>query len=1411
MQYAIARGVFTSLKWLWLAIFAVFVVTYAANIAPLPFKQVASQFYDSTFGMLFLPGLHLTLTLLVLGTLALFTLASWLIARRAPKEQQVLAPARVQLSHHNMGDTIQAQDQGQVYHFTRNPGATFNFAIQQGELPTPSSSQAQREALLNNYLDGIISHNRLINPTGISAPASLPIFSVNVPLERVFVHLRAVSDRPRFGMALEREQLEQETRRLYERGDLSIEEREEYIQQLRAAAWRSEMVEGILASIAKAGKDLTIEDVFTDLKAGSPVAILLGGPGAGKSTTMRWLALRMARALRANAPLEQAYAPARIPLLLRISDYAAYLVDPERKIARQTGSDGRPHLFMAFVRQKLEEIDPGLPAIILEALAQGRCLVLLDGLDEVASDDLRRQVAADIFAFLNQHCLKQGRQEPFNCILITSRIVGYDPGALSQYREYTLLDLSDSQIEAFLSSWCPAVELSLVVKETRSQEENALTAQDRRRARAEGERQRNDLLRSFRDNPGIKRLAVNPLMLTILALIQRSGGRLPHRRIDLYNSVTRTLLDNWNRTRGGKRFADDEIGVAEDVLSVIAFEMHRRDLPLTHQRALELARASLAYPQSAEHVAQANVEQFLNTLSESSGLFVERGQGLYGFMHRTFQEYYAARYLLDSKSYAANAPVTVGAGDLVAFAVEHYQLPLWREPLLLAVAYKSEQEKRGTQANELIRAILNAPAACDSILQRHLLFAAACIVDCNFLYIDTPLQVKIAQCLLDLYGDHLDRGRYRALQQEIEEVALLWLRGQPKESSITTPPLLETWRSALCDDGNPQRQEGAARLLASLALDLPACQRLVLLELVPPLLQLADVLDTPGIPDELRVRLPDPAARPAHPSITDYAFVTLRLLDKDGPPGWLHTQWLTWANEQPDLPARLTQHSLELNSLLTPAAFPAERDDPNWQRQTEIGKDWQERARRDPHGLQTDLLQASSAARYPHALLYWQLLRAEMQSGEYWQTTWDRLLDAEMQRGRPATYQTCLNLRLLLAQGNENQRSAIIATLLQHLSSPARLQVQSMNTIITIFLRDLMYLRDLRNLIDLIYLRNLRNLIDLMDLRGLRSMIDLRGLRGLIGLRDLRDLGNLIDLRDLGNLIDLRDLGNLRDLRDLRNLRDLGDLRNLRNLRNLGYLGNLIDLGDLRNLGNLKYLISSLCNILRQETERPLAMLALYSVVSTGDVPELLRQHTEQSLRQIGGQASLPLEQRLLIDALRRCLGTATLPSPRSTWAAPTGTADKQAQRLNQFKERGQRNQAQQVDVEELLAACYDNRKVSEDVWKTITGEDFFRDNTVAQVAWRLLDEQWNMTREAWQDVVTRLDDEDALMCGAAALLLRKGRDIPPEGCEQAIERIQVILNDEMRSRRPLDPPYGSWRRLDDELFETLRTLAERG
>ena len=212
MWYTTARAIFNVMKWFWLVVVASFLFTYAANIAPLPFKQVTSQFYNSTFGMAFRPGLHLALTLIVLGVLLLLTLVAWLIARREPKvdEESISTPIQTQQSHHNRGDSAQAQDGGQALIIKDNPGSTFVFPQQSDALLTKPAAQKQRDAVLNNYLDGVISHCQRINPTGIARPASQPLLSVSVPLEKIFIHIRAVQDRPRFDLAIEPRQIEAE-------------------------------------------------------------------------------------------------------------------------------------------------------------------------------------------------------------------------------------------------------------------------------------------------------------------------------------------------------------------------------------------------------------------------------------------------------------------------------------------------------------------------------------------------------------------------------------------------------------------------------------------------------------------------------------------------------------------------------------------------------------------------------------------------------------------------------------------------------------------------------------------------------------------------------------------------------------------------------------------------------------------------------------------------------------------------------------------------------------------------------------------------------------------------------------------------------------------------------------------------
>lgn len=69
------------------------------------------------------------------------------------------------------------------------------------------------------------------------------------------------------------------------------------------------------------------------------------------------------------------------------------------------------------------------------------------------------------------------------------------------------MDFQDEEIEAFVTRWTAAVE-----RQARGDGEQAVYA-----AAAE----REGLLRAIHHNPGARRLAANPLLLTILAVIAR--------------------------------------------------------------------------------------------------------------------------------------------------------------------------------------------------------------------------------------------------------------------------------------------------------------------------------------------------------------------------------------------------------------------------------------------------------------------------------------------------------------------------------------------------------------------------------------------------------------------------------------------------------------------------------------------------------------------------------------------------------------------------------------------------------------------------------------------------------------------------------------------------------------------------
>src|SRR5258706_12582677 len=109
--------------------------------------------------------------------------------------------------------------------------------------------------------------------------------------------------------------------------------------------------------------------------------MLLGEAGSGKTTFLHYLALKHALALRDHVE-DTEVGVARVPILLRIADYVEYGMHQGKSLSESLVDDCARHECPA----------SGLADLLSTELQAGRCLVLLDGLDEVVHVDDRRVV-----------------------------------------------------------------------------------------------------------------------------------------------------------------------------------------------------------------------------------------------------------------------------------------------------------------------------------------------------------------------------------------------------------------------------------------------------------------------------------------------------------------------------------------------------------------------------------------------------------------------------------------------------------------------------------------------------------------------------------------------------------------------------------------------------------------------------------------------------------------------------------------------------------------------------------------------------------------------------------------------------------------------------------------------------------
>ncbi|QKW38303.1 NACHT domain-containing protein [Actinomadura sp. NAK00032] len=167
--------------------------------------------------------------------------------------------------------------------------------------------------------------------------------------------------------------------------------------------------------------------------AGGRMLAVLGAAGSGKTTLARHTALEMVERRRFGWRHR-----GRLPVLLYLRDHAASVLGDEPGGLAQIAA-AAPWLNGAVTAEWLEQ-----------RLDRGQCVVLLDGLDEVADARHRSRVV--------QWIEDQYSRYPDNAFVVTSRPGGYDGNRLSRADVLQVQRFTSRQIRDFLHAWYQAIE-----------------------------------------------------------------------------------------------------------------------------------------------------------------------------------------------------------------------------------------------------------------------------------------------------------------------------------------------------------------------------------------------------------------------------------------------------------------------------------------------------------------------------------------------------------------------------------------------------------------------------------------------------------------------------------------------------------------------------------------------------------------------------------------------------------------------------------------------------------------------------------------------------------------------------------------------------------------------------------------
>lgn len=329
-----------------------------------------------------------------------------------------------------------------------------------------------------------------------------------------------------------------------------------------------------------------------DISRGGENLFVLGRPGSGKTTFLKYLAIL---ACKGNIR--------RVPIFVTLKD----LTDSKKGI-------------ISFICEQFDTCNfPEAEPFVLALLTRGQAIILLDGLDEVGDQyGTRSQLIREVNGLAKKY-----RKCQF-CLTCRTAATDY---SFEYFKYVEIADFTPDQQKTFIKQWY-------------SDKQDVLSRFEQGWADSY--------------NDGLRELGKTPLLLTLLCLSFDQTLSFPARLVDLYREAIDALLRKWDSSRLIVRddfYKNLSHSRREHLLENVASHFYFASKAVFDRRELEVRiLLYLSGLPDKEATTPADAKTVLRQIEAQHGLIVERASGIYSFSHLTVQEFLTASFVVKNQT-----------------------------------------------------------------------------------------------------------------------------------------------------------------------------------------------------------------------------------------------------------------------------------------------------------------------------------------------------------------------------------------------------------------------------------------------------------------------------------------------------------------------------------------------------------------------------------------------------------------------------------------------------------------------------------------------------------------------------------------------------------------------------------------